>query len=76
MKTFRGEARLPNLHKLRTGLLSIPASNADSERELLMLRKIQIDKRASLKHTIVNLISIKFNIDFCCHNTELQGTVE
>ena len=41
-----------------------------------MLRKIQTDKRASLNHsTTVNLISIKFNIDSCCHDAELEDTI-
>ena len=58
METFSGEARFPNLYKLMSGLLSIPASNADSERGFLMLKKIPIDERASLNHsTTVNLMS-------------------
>ena len=52
MKTFSGEARFPNLYKLLAGLLSIPASNADSERGFSTLRKIQTDERASLNHSI------------------------
>ena len=48
---------VPKLYKLMAGLLSIPAPNADSEREFSMLRKIQTDERASLNHsTTVNLI--------------------
>ena len=38
IKTIDGKPRFPNLAKLMAGLLSIPASNADSERGLSILR--------------------------------------
>ena len=45
MRTFDGEMRFPLLVKLITGLMSIPSSNADSEREFSILRKIHTDQR-------------------------------
>ena len=67
MKTFDGEPRFGLLFKLMSGLLSIPCSNADSERGFSMLRKIHTDQRASLdQSTIVALMSIKMNSNECC----------
>jgi len=59
-----------------TGLLSIPSSNADSERGFSILRKIHTDQRSNLdQSTITALMTMKFNCDDCCHditiNTEL-----
>ena len=49
------------------GLLSIPVSNADSERGFSMLRKIHTDQRSNLdQSTIVALMAMKFNCDACC----------
>ncbi len=39
MKLFDGEPRLPLLARLMSGLMSIPASNADSERVFPCLEK-------------------------------------
>ena len=44
--TLAGERRFPSLTKLMVGLLSIPASNADSERGFSILRKIHTDQRS------------------------------
>ena len=57
-----------------SGLLSIPCSNADSERVFfLMLRKIHTDQRATLDHsTIVSLMGRKYNCDECCTEVELD----
>ena len=70
MKLFDGEPRFPMLVRLMSGLMSIPASNADSERVLSMLRKVHTDQRPTLQQsTIVSLMAIKFNSEECCHNT-------
>ena len=54
------------------GLLSIPVSNANSERGFSILRKIHTDQRSNLSQsTIIALMSIKFNSDCCCHDAEL-----
>ena len=41
--TLEGEPRFPSLARLMAGLLSIPCSNADSERGFSILRKIHTD---------------------------------
>ena len=59
--TFDGQPRFHLLHQLMAGLLSIPVSNADSERGFSMLRKIRTDQRANLdQSTIVALMGMKF----------------
>ena len=70
MKSLDGEPRFPCLFKLMAGLLSIPSSNADSERGFSMLRKIHTDQRSRLDHsTVVSLMSLKFNCDSCCYDS-------
>ncbi len=70
MKLFDGEPRLPLLARLMSGLMSIPASNADSERVFSMRRKVHTDQRPSLKQsTIISLMTIKFNSEECCHDS-------
>lgn len=72
MRSLDGEPRFPLLNKLMAGLLSIPSSNADSERGFSMLRKIHTDQRSNLDHsTVVSLMSLKFNCDSCCYDTKL-----
>ena len=57
--TLGGHPRFELLVKLMSGLLSIPCSNADSERGFSMLKKIHTDQRGSLDHsTIVALMSV------------------
>ncbi len=69
MKLYDGEPRFPLLVRLMSGLMSIPASNADSERGFSMLRKVHTDQRPTLKQsTIVSLMAIKFNSEECCHD--------
>ena len=56
------------------GPLSIPCSNADSERAFSMLRKIHTDHRSNLEQsTIVSLMSMKFNCDDCCHDSNFSS---
>ncbi len=70
LKTLDGEERFPYLSKLMAGLLSIPVSNADSERGFSMLRKIRTDQRPSLKQdTIIALMRMKFNCNSNCYNS-------
>ncbi len=72
MKTLLGESRFPKLAKLMAGLLSIPCSNADSERGFSILRKIHTDQRSNLdQSTLISLMSIKYNCDDCCHEAKL-----
>ena len=74
IKTLDGQPRFPSLAKLMAGLLSIPASNADSERGFSILRKIHTDQRPTLQQsTIISLMSIKFNNDKCCHDTTFSS---
>ena len=74
MKTLDGKIRFEKLFILMTSLLSIPASNADSERGFSMLRKIHTDQRSNLdQSTIIALMSMKFNCDNCCMDVELPG---
>ena len=71
--TLAGECRFPSLTKLMMGLLSIPASNADSERGFSILRKIHTDQRSQLSQsTIVAVMSIKFNCDDCCFRLRIK----
>ena len=71
--TLHGQPRFPLLFKLMAGLLTIPASNADSERGFSMLRKIHTDQRSNLNQsTIIALMSLKLNSDSCCYNSELS----
>ena len=49
IKTLDGQPKFPSVFKLMAGLLSIPSSNADSERGFSNLRKIHTDQ-----HPILN----------------------
>ena len=73
MTTLDGQPRFNLLHQLMAGLLSIPVSNADSERGFSMLRKIHTDQRANLdQSTIIALMGMKFNCDDCCCDIKLS----
>ena len=59
MTIFEGQPRFNLLHKLMSGLMSIPVSNADSERGFSILKKIHTDQRSNLdQSTIVALMTI------------------
>ena len=60
--------RFPLLVKLMTGLMSIPSSNADSERGFFILRKIHTDKHPTLKQS--TLISLKVLYHRQCQYTQ------
>ena len=73
MTTLEGQPRFNLLHKLISGLMTIPVSNADSERGFSMLRKIHTDQRSNLEHSsIVALMAMKFNLDDCCWDIKLS----
>ena len=73
MRTFDGQPRFKTLYKLMAGLLSIPCSNADTERGFSILRKIHTDQRSNFdQSTIIALMSMKFNCDDCCHDVTLH----
>ena len=77
MVTIYGQPRFPSLYKLMIGLLTIPASNADSERGFSVLRKIRTDQRSNLNQsTIIALMTIKLNSDDCCYNCELSDDLK
>ena len=60
-----------NLLVLARALLSLPVSNADSERTFSMTRKIDTEERSHLKRsTIAALLSMKINIDEDCYQFE------
>lgn len=70
MRTFEGELRFPHMVRLMLGLMTIPSSNADSERGFSLLRRIHTDQRPTLKQPSLNaLMAIKFNSEQCCHDT-------
>jgi hypothetical protein len=72
MITSDGSPQFPSLCKLMFALMTIPCSNADSERGFSILRKIHTDQRSNLdQSTIVALMSTKFNCDTCCYTVTL-----
>ena len=76
MKTLDGELRFPSLFRLMAGLLTIPASNADSERGFSILRKIHTGQRPGLKlETIAALMSVKLNSEECCCDTHFTPEI-
>jgi hypothetical protein len=73
LPTVDGKPRFGTLCKLMFGLLTIPCSNADSERGFSMLRKIHTDQRSNLEQsTIISLMTMKFNCDSCCYDATLD----
>lgn len=57
-----------NLLILVRALLSLPASNADSEQTFSMVRKIDTEERSQLERsTIAALLSMKINVNVECH---------
>ena len=70
IKAFDGKELLT---KLMAGLLSIPVSNADSERGFSILRKIHTDQRPSLKQdTSIALMTMKFNAYNDCYDSSFS----
>jgi hypothetical protein len=64
-------ASVPNLTKLLRALMTLPHSNASSERVFSMLKKIFSDERSQLKQsTLRSLLSVKMNLHGCCTSSE------
>ena len=67
-----GKQRHPFLTTLAKALLTIPISNADPERLISIVRKIDTDQRADLKaQTVESLLLCKVNSDSTAHEMEL-----
>lgn len=63
----------PALTKLMRAVMSLPHSNASSERTFSMLKKIYTDTRSQLKHsTITSLLTVKLNTYHCCKSTKFS----
>jgi len=63
-----GKLKLELLSRLSVVVLSLPHSNADTERTFSILRKIQSDSRGSLdQKTIESLLSVKVDNHSECH---------
>ena len=69
-----GETRYEELANLALCLLSIPTSNADSERVFSLVRRIKTDFRSSLStQSVSSLISCHFNnLGHCCEMTSFD----
>lgn len=66
----------PNLATLMQALISIPHSNAQSERVFSMLKKIYTDQRADLcKDSLNSLLAVKMNVDTCCFDTNIDRSL-
>lgn len=64
----------PTLTRVMRVLLSIPHSNASSERVFSMLKKIVTDQRSLLAPDTVNaLLRVKMNESNCCIGTHFDG---
>lgn len=69
-------ASRPNLTRLMRTVMSLPHSNASSERVFSMLKKIYTDTRSQLKQsTITALLSVKLNTYGCCKSTRFTDTM-
>ena len=67
VKLPSGKQRFSILAKVALCALSLPHSNADTERSFSMLRKIQQDSRGNLcQQTTTSLLSCKMNEDSEC----------
>ena len=71
MKTLQGENRFPCLVLLAQCLLSLPVSNADTERVFSIVRKIITDYRTEMEQsTLCALLACKMNCDCPCYELE------
>lgn len=72
MKTSLGRMRFPQLKLVISTLLSLPHSNAASERAFSMVRKIHTDNRKSmLPKTLTGFLQVKINCDDPCHSVSI-----
>lgn len=71
IKTLQGEARFPSLVSLAKCLLSLPVSNADTERVFSIVRKIVTDYRTEMEQdTLCALLTCKINCDCSCYELD------
>ena len=77
LKSPMGGSKYKNLATLALQLLSIPASNADSERVFSLVRRIKTDYRSSLStETVSALIGCHFNnTATCCETYKFDHTL-
>ena len=77
IKSDMGEQRYKHLATLAPQLLSIPASNADSERVFSLVRRIKTDFRSSLQtETVSALIGNHFNKRCqCCEQSSFEESL-
>ena len=75
MKSAMGDYKYKHLASLALQLLSIPASNADSERVFSLVRRIKTDFRSRLhSETISALVGVHFNSpDKCCEQSKFES---
>ena len=72
MKTLEGKSRYGNIANLAKCLLSLPHSNADTERIFSIVRKIITDYRTEMEqNTLCALLACKVNNDNCCCDTDV-----
>ena len=68
MTTLGGAARFPNLSRLAKCILSLPVSNAETERVFSIVRKIITDYRSQMdRNTLCALLACKMNSDCKCY---------
>lgn len=71
MKTLQGDDRFPSLFLLAKCLLSLPVSNADTERVFSIVRKIITDYRTEMEQsTLCALLTCKMNCDCPCYELD------
>ena len=72
MKTLGGTARFPNFTRLAKCVLSLPVSNADTERVFSIVRNIVTDYRTEMEQsTLCALVSCKLNSSYNCFDLEI-----
>ncbi|KAL5012296.1 hypothetical protein ScPMuIL_010847 [Solemya velum] len=75
-KTVTGKLQFPQLSTLAQALLTIPNSNADSERTFSIVRKIHTESRNSMNNeTLCALLSVKINNDSHCYEKKMSEAV-
>ena len=76
MKNLNGTTRFPLLTRLAKFLLSLPHSNADTERVSSIVRKIITDYHTEMEpSTLCALVACKLNNDSTCFELNYtQGT--
>ena len=71
MKTLCGTPRFPNFTPLAECILSLPISNADTERVFSIVRKIVTDYRTEMdQSTLCALVLCKLNSNSNCYDLE------